>query len=73
MFALWNQAPCECDSDCPTRVDTDPKEFHLSEINFDDKEWDQNFFANNAGNEDSLAGLMQLGSEEDGKTNAATL
>jgi hypothetical protein len=67
------KAPCECDSDCPTRVDTDPKEFHLSEINFDDKEWDQNFFANNAGNEDSLAGLMQLGSEEDGKTNAATL
>lgn len=54
-------------------MDTDPKEFHLSEINFDDKEWDQNFFANNTGNEDSLAGLMQLGSEEDGKTSAAPL
>jgi len=47
-------------------VNEDPKEFHLSDINLDGKEWDQEFFENNTGNENSLAGLIQLGSE-DGK------
>lgn len=46
-----------------------PKEFPLSDIDLDGKEWDQDFFLNNTGTETSLAGLigLQLGGHEDGK------
>lgn len=57
---------CACENECAVRVNTDPKEFHLSDINLDGKEWNQEFFENSTGNENSLAGLIQLGSE-DGK------
>lgn len=39
----------------------------MSEIDFNDREWDQDLFQNNNGTENSLAGLMQLGSEDSNK------
>ena len=67
-FALVKlcQVACECENECTVKNYADPKEFPLSAIDLDGKEWDQDFFENNNGNENSLAGLIQLGSE-DGK------
>lgn len=60
---LW-QVACECENECTIRVSEDPKELQLSDLDLDGKEWDQAFFQNNTGSEYSLAGLIQLGTED---------